>query len=510
MTEPVHDHDAAELPATQHAIQFVGPGRLVHNRAKPVLPAGPDPGPRQGRGGRHLLLRHEAAPRVLGAIRARARCSAASTPARSRRSRATCRASCRPCRATRSRAGSWWSASEVRRHRVGERCLVQTDYRHLPTASANAAFGYNFEGGLQEYVLLDERMIIEPGTGERFLIPVGEAPSASAVALLEPWACVEASYARPRRGTLARGRPAAGRRRRGPRGRAGWRRCWPRARPAAVTVVVADEAQRGALVPWIAPHRDRRSRFAADDRRTCPPEAFDDIVYFGADADLIERLQALLAPRGVIDIVLGGGRIGRPVAVDVGRVHYDLTRWVGTPGGSAADGLRDGPGRRRAPGGGPRRGDRGGRADGPDARGPDRDRAAWPGIELVAVDIDDGRGWRTSRRSSGPLAAERGVPAAFLDSRTAPPEPGFSYVAVMVPAPALVAAGGRAGRRPVRASTSSRGSPTGTRAALDLDALIAKGVLPARDERLGDRGHEGRPREAGARRAGHRTSRSMP
>ena len=31
----------AELPATQHAIQFTGPGQLVHNRAKPVLLPGP-------------------------------------------------------------------------------------------------------------------------------------------------------------------------------------------------------------------------------------------------------------------------------------------------------------------------------------------------------------------------------------------------------------------------------------------------------------------------------------
>ena len=31
----------AALPSTQHAIQVVGPGRLVHNRAKPVHLPGP-------------------------------------------------------------------------------------------------------------------------------------------------------------------------------------------------------------------------------------------------------------------------------------------------------------------------------------------------------------------------------------------------------------------------------------------------------------------------------------
>ena len=152
---------------------------------------------------------------------------------------------------------------EVRRHRVGERCLIQTDYRHLPTAAANAAFGYNFEGGLQEYVLLDERMIIEPGTGERFLIPVGEEPGASAIALVEPWACVEASYvcrerraagpggrmlvvpgaghAIDRHGALLEGRAGhgrAGRRRRARPLGLGWPRRW-RAMPDVAAVVRA-------------------------------------------------------------------------------------------------------------------------------------------------------------------------------------------------------------------------------------------------------------------------------
>ena len=44
--------------------------------------------------------------------------------------------------------------NQVKHHHVGERCLVQTDYRQLPTAAgSNAAFGYNFDGGLQEYTL---------------------------------------------------------------------------------------------------------------------------------------------------------------------------------------------------------------------------------------------------------------------------------------------------------------------------------------------------------------------
>src|SRR3954452_16036684 len=93
---------------------------------------------------------------------------------------------------------------KVKHHKVGERCLVQTDYRDLPTANSNAAFGYNFEGALQEYVLMDERVVFDKA-GDRFLIPVSEEKSASAVALVEPWACVEDSYVNKERQSIKPG-----------------------------------------------------------------------------------------------------------------------------------------------------------------------------------------------------------------------------------------------------------------------------------------------------------------
>src|SRR5580765_5553810 len=81
----------------------------------------------------------------------------------------------------------------VTRYKVGERYLVQTDYRWLPTSSSASAFGYNFEGALQEYVLIDDRVVTAPN-GESMLIPVPKDLSASALALCEPWACVEDAY----------------------------------------------------------------------------------------------------------------------------------------------------------------------------------------------------------------------------------------------------------------------------------------------------------------------------
>ena len=455
------------LPPTQHAIQFVGPGQLVHNRTKAVHA----PGPTQ------LVLRVEAVgicfsdTKLLKAFTGHLRKAEVTTYLDA---------------ATLAQIPSYVPGelptvpghevaarivavgSEVTRHSVGERVLVQTDYRHLLTPGSNAAFGYNFEGGLQEYVLLDERMIIEPGTGERFLIPVGESPSGSAVALLEPWACVEASYACPERGTLA------------PAGRLlvvadpghvvdGLAPLQAGSPPAAITIAGADEAQVAAVLVSMDPGSPRPSTVA--DASALPSESFDDIVYFGADADRIEALQDLLATRGVIDIVLGGAQVGRPVAVDVGRVHYDLTRWVGSPGNDAAEGYGLAP------------------ANG-ELRSSDRVAvigAAGPmgfmhvirtaacglsGVSLTAVDIDDARLAQLAA-VAGPLAASRGIPATFVNGRTTQVEPGFDYVGVMVPAPPIVAQAVELAGPGARINIFA-GFAAGTRAALDLDVVIGR------------------------------------
>jgi L-sorbose 1-phosphate reductase len=195
---------AASLPETQYAVQLVGPDALRLNTSKPV----PTPGPHE------ILVKVEAVglcfsdlkllkqfdkharkteiiggiePEVLQGIQSYQPGGLPTVPGHE----LVCRIVA--------------VGDQVKQHQVGQRCLVQTDYRQLPTAGgSNAAFGYNFEGGLQEYTLLDERVVIAPD-GDRFLIPVGEDKSASAVALVEPWACVEASYVTRERNTVKAG-----------------------------------------------------------------------------------------------------------------------------------------------------------------------------------------------------------------------------------------------------------------------------------------------------------------
>ena len=439
-----------DLPATQHAIQFTGPGTLVHNRAKPM----PVPGPTQ------LVLKVEAngicfsdtkllhawtshprkgpvlsglAPEVLAEIPSYTPDEQPGTPGHE-------------CCARIVAVGS-----RVRHHAVGERVLVQTDYRHLPTRGANAAFGYNFEGGLAEYAILDERMILEPSTGERFLIPVGEGPSGSAVALLEPWACVEKSYANAERRTPLRG------------GR---------------LLVVVDP---GATVTGL----DELATSAAEVARLDPAEAdalaglagrrFDDIVYAGADAARIEALQELLAPGGILNLVLGGRRVARPVAIDVGRIHYDPIRFTGTTGTAAPEGYA------RIPASGELHD--GDRVAIVGAAGPmgfmHTLRAATMGfadIRVVAIDIDDSRLAHLAS-VAGPVAAANGVEIAFQNSRETPPEVGaFSYVGVMVPAPALVVQAVAMAAPGARLNLFA-GFAVGTKAELDVNTIVGDGLF---------------------------------
>ena len=90
---------------------------------------------------------------------------------------------------------------EVSSVEVGKRYMIQADWRDLKTANSNGAFGYNFEGALQQYVLMDERCTVAQ-SGESYLLEVDTQRGMSANALVEPWACVEDAFIHEERTAL--------------------------------------------------------------------------------------------------------------------------------------------------------------------------------------------------------------------------------------------------------------------------------------------------------------------
>ncbi len=345
--------------------------------------------------------------------------------------------------------------------RPGGRYLVQTDYRWLPTAGANAAFGYNFEGALQEYVLMDERVITSP-EGESMLIPASEPLSAAAVALVEPWACVEASYAvRERRTPKAGGKMLI------------LADADPPVEPLVRSISTVD---RPAEIVWtgaVGPPPSLRGRMTYVARTTqLRSGTYDDVIYFGQDPDTVEDLFPLLAAHGLLNIVLCGRRFPRRVLVAVGRVHYSGIRLVGTTGLDPADSMATVP----------RTGEirQGARVHVVGAGGPMGAMHVVrtlslrnPGLEVVASDIDSDR-LASLTRIAAPLATANGHSFHAYHANQGAPQGPFDHTAIMVPSPALVAdAVEQAADRAV--INVFAGIPADVNADLDLNAYIEKG-----------------------------------
>jgi len=350
--------------------------------------------------------------------------------------------------------------SEVKLAKPGERFLVQTDYRWLRTATSNGAFGYNFEGALAEYVLMDERVITSP-EGESMLLPASAELSGSAVALVEPWACVEDAYVSTERtGLKTDGR----------------------------MLVVADTdltdesfldlfARYGKPtgITWVSTFRPRVERNIEVERvahiEDLSDASFDDVIYFGSTPETVEALFAKVAGKGLLNIVQCGGTFGRDVVTTVGRIHYGGIRIIGTTGSNPAESMESIPETDEI-----RPGDK---INVIGAGGPmgmmHVIRNICQGVEGVRVfasDVDDGR-LAALTKVAEPLAKKNGVGYTPYNPTKEETAETFDYTALMAPVPALVAGAvrGAAERGLINIFAGIPATVTGE---IDLDAYIEK------------------------------------
>jgi D-arabinose 1-dehydrogenase-like Zn-dependent alcohol dehydrogenase len=447
------------IPATQYAVQLIGPDELTLNTSKPVV----HPGPYQ------ILAKIECVGlcfsdlKLLSQFSGHARKSEIvdglakeildEIPSYVPNDEPTVPGHEVVCRIIEI-------GDQVKHHEIGERCLIQADFRQLPTAGSNAAFGYNFEGALQEYVLLDERVVIDRD-GERFLIPVAEHLGASQAALVEPWACVEDSYVVVERTTVLPGGrllivAAAGHEIQGVEASYG------NAPPATITAIT-DESQRDSVSAL-------GDVTFTDSVADVADEGFDDVIYFGSSKADLDALNDKLAVRGIINIVLGGEAIGERVHVGVGRVHYGFTRWVGTTGSDASEGykrvpehpeVRDGDSVVVIGAGGPMgqmhviRNICSGRSD----------------LSVTATDLDDTRLEALARKCET-IAATNNVTLRMVNTKSEQLDNTFSYWALMAPISVLVEQA-IAGSKPNALINIFAGIPAPVKHDLDLDTYIA-------------------------------------
>jgi threonine dehydrogenase-like Zn-dependent dehydrogenase len=205
------------------------------------------------------------------------------------------------------------------RFHPGQRLAIQPD---IYVNGRSTAYGYTIPGGLIGYhVIGPEVLAADDGA---YVIPVDQRMGYAETALTEPWACVEAAYTQRRRLW-----PLGG-------GRA-----WIIGRPddrqpyafgdvlGATARIVLSDAGPGLerAVRDAAPQATVEVASLAD-----AEGPFDDVIALGVrSAATLERAAEALAFRGAM-VIVGDEPIDGPVEIDVGRIHYHYTAYLGTSG----------------------------------------------------------------------------------------------------------------------------------------------------------------------------------
>jgi threonine dehydrogenase-like Zn-dependent dehydrogenase len=335
---------------------------------------------------------------------------------------------------------------DVQDFKPGERYLVQTDYRWLRTTGSNAAFGYNFEGALQEYVLMDERIITSP-EGESLLIPASMELSASAIALTEPWACVEDAYASKERRSIKKD---------------------------GKMLVVSDTPEKIENLLHRFGRPKNTTILNEHQASNIEHQEYDDVIYFGSKPETIEKLFSKIAPQGLLNIVLCSGKFGRDIETAVGRVHYGGIRIIGTIGYDPAEAMETIPETGEI-----RPGDK---INVIGAAGPmglmHAIRNICQGVEGISVfagDVDDNR-LAILTKIAAPLAEKNSVSYHPYNPGKEQIDEAFDYTVLMAPIPALVASSVlSAAKRGI--INIFAGIPANVTAKINLDAYIEKQVF---------------------------------
>jgi len=247
-------------------------------------------------------------------------------------------------------------------YHVGDRYTIQAD---VFVDGVGYAYGYEIQGGLSLYNVIDRRVLA--GDGGNYLIPVQPSTGYVESALTEPWACVTAAYGLTYRTTVKPGGTAwiiGARRTDSPAPAPDQLDASKATSPAdqdcqsspddyTISAGLDERCHPARLVlsnvpaafdAWL---REQAAALGievidAPDLAKPPMTPVDDIVLLHPDPDLIELVSPHLADFGVAAL-LGQEPLSRKVNVDIGRVHYNRWVYVGTQSHDVARAYADVP-----------------------------------------------------------------------------------------------------------------------------------------------------------------------
>ena len=358
-------------------------------------------------------------------------------------------------------------------YQVGDRFVVQADIFYQ---GQGLAFGYALPGALEQFVLIGKEIL--EGDEGTYLIRVKPETGYAEAALSEPWACVERSYRASHRTTLA------------PGGRA-FVAVAPGTHTAGLTW------GRLSVGPW--PEHALVTRLVPADLRTpleaaaetieevaCPMcaagsgQQFDDMILIGDfDPEAIEACGKALAKGGVLCLIRTTP-VPRKVDLDVGRIHYDDTHYLGAAGPDISEGYASRDSDVKP----------GGKAWFIGAGGPMGQMHVQRACEavngpalIVATDVDTAR-LATLPERYGAAAAETGTRLICLNPKDLSPKgfearlrelapEGFDDIVCLAPVPALIG-GAMDHIGPEGVLSIFAGVGRGTIANLDLTPVFAR------------------------------------
>jgi threonine dehydrogenase-like Zn-dependent dehydrogenase len=207
-------------------------------------------------------------------------------------------------------------------YRPGDRFILQAD---IFVSGVGYAYGYEIQGGLSEYNVIDQRIL--NGDNGNYLIPIKPQTGYAESALVEPWACVIAAYYLQYRTALKDMGTA-----------------WfigPETRtyslsqgfdeklhPQVIKLTNVD----GAFGNWLRQKaKELGIKVVEIDQlpeisgESLDADQTDDIVLLSPSPELIEKMSPFLAFKGILSFS-SEEKLTRSVNIDVGRIHYN--RWV--------------------------------------------------------------------------------------------------------------------------------------------------------------------------------------
>lgn len=214
-------------------------------------------------------------------------------------------------------------------YKPGQRLAIQPD---IYQDGRSTAYGYTIPGGLTQYHLIGPE-VLDADDGA-YVLPLTDELGYAETALTEPWACVEASYTQRRRL-----QPKAG------------GRMWIIGQPddeteyeysadlpAPELIVLTDvsaavkvlfEQKTGGKVTFIERNGLRPSDLPQLKAELTNDEGFDDIIMLAPQqAEWVTEAAKLTAFRGTCNLV-GTTPLDGHAQIDVGRIHYHYTAYVG-------------------------------------------------------------------------------------------------------------------------------------------------------------------------------------